>query len=166
MSQDPQAKLPDPEAPAAARIIFSKAERPTPICLEGLACKWEHSPAASVPFTGVQIEYRTLSIHVSESRRIEQETDPKLDSGKKREEYFAALTYHELQVEQVCQLFNVSLDQGLSDNGASIRLARDGKNTLPRAKTNYIKSILKYLFGGFCSVLWIGAIIFFFVGSP
>lgn len=116
-------------------------------------------PPAS-PHSGIQIEYRTLSIQVSESRHVETAADLK---GVKKDDkdYFANLNFHELSTDQVCQQLNVSQSQGLSENAASLRLQRDGKNTLPRARTNYLKKILLYLFGGFCSVLWVGVVIFF-----
>ncbi|PKS05410.1 hypothetical protein jhhlp_008786 [Lomentospora prolificans] len=184
MSDEHPAKLDDPEAPSALRITFGGTDhsagrserggRPTDphggrhqrsLSRDSRSSAGSRGQPQS-PYAGVQIEYRTLSIHVSESRHIDQGADAKLDVGKNREEYFSGLTYHELQVDQVCQLFNVSLDQGLTENAASIRLARDGKNTLPKVKTNYIKQTLKYLFGGFCSVLWVGAVIFFICWKP
>ncbi|KAF5005794.1 hypothetical protein FDECE_7773, partial [Fusarium decemcellulare] len=122
------------------------------------------------PYSGVQIEYRTLSIQVTEAKQQDDEPEDAKDSkalkNKDDEDYFANLQYHELQVEQLCQQLNVSPGDGLSENAATIRLQRDGNNSLPHPKTNYIKRTLKYVFGGFCSVLWIGAIIFFLCWQP
>ncbi|KAL6692859.1 hypothetical protein J3F84DRAFT_401921 [Trichoderma pleuroticola] len=122
----------------------------------------------SSPYSGVQIEYRTLSIHVSESRNVDSEALADLKAPKKdgKEEYFSNLTFHELEVGQLCQQLNVSQDAGLSESSAAMRLQRDGKNTLPHPKTNYWKKILTYVFGGFCSVLWVGVIIFFICWRP
>lgn len=98
---------------------------------------------------------------------MDADTSPEKREGKKEEQdYFANLSFHELDVSQLCQQLNVSQDVGLSDNAASLRLQRDGKNTLPRPRTNYLKKILMYLFGGFCSVLWVGVIIFFICWKP
>lgn len=122
---------------------------------------------ASSPYSGVQIEYRTLSIQVTEAKQHEPELeDPKAFKNKDDEDYFANLQYHELQVETLCQQLNVSPGVGLSDHAAGVRLERDGNNSLPHPKTNYIKRTLKYIFGGFCSVLWVGAIIFFLCWQP
>ncbi|KAI1840401.1 hypothetical protein JX266_013409 [Neoarthrinium moseri] len=119
------------------------------------------------PYSGVQIEYRTLSIHVSESRHQDLEGSEDLkDSRKRAEDYFANLTYHELDKEQICQQLNVAADQGLSDNAAATRLQRDGRNTLPQPRVNYLKKLFFYVFGGFCSILWIGVIIFFICWQP
>ncbi|RSL97536.1 hypothetical protein CEP52_010871 [Fusarium oligoseptatum] len=115
---------------------------------------------ASSPYSGVQIEYRTLSIQVTEAKQQEPELedakDPKGLKNKDDEDYFANLQYHEVQVEQLCQQLNVSPGVGLSEHAAGVRLERDGNNSLPHPKTNYIKRTLKYIFGGFCSVLWVG----------
>jgi sodium/potassium-transporting ATPase subunit alpha len=37
---------------------------------------------------------------------------------------------------------------------------------IPKARTNHLKKILLYVFGGFCSVLWVGVIIFFLCWRP
>lgn len=122
----------------------------------------------SSPYSGVQIEYRTLSIHVSESRNVDTDNLPDIKEAKKdgKEEYFSNLTFHELEVDQLCQQLNVSQDAGLSESAAQLRLQRDGRNTLPHPKPNYLKKILTYVFGGFCSVLWVGVIIFFICWKP
>lgn len=125
------------------------------------------------PHSGVKIEYRTLSIHVSESRQAQPDrasqkhaiADSKLKQ-EASEDYFAGLSYHEQSKQQVCQLLNVAPDQGLSDEAAAVRLERDGRNMLPRQKTNYFKKVFWYTFGGFCSVLWVGVIVFFLCRQP
>lgn len=119
------------------------------------------------PYSGIQIEYRTLSINVADTRNNESEGTTDVKAVKKDDEdYFSNLNFHELSTEQISQQFNVAIDQGLSDSSAATRLARDGKNTLPKPKTNYWKKVLGYVFGGFCSVLWIGVIIFFICWKP
>lgn len=121
----------------------------------------------AIPYSGIPIEYRTLSIQVAESRKVETESsnDPK-GSTKDDEDYFSNLTFHELPTEQLCQQLNVSETSGLSESSAANRLQRDGGNTLPKPKTNYLKKILSYVFGGFCSILWVGVIVFFVCWKP
>jgi magnesium-transporting ATPase (P-type) len=63
----------------------------------------------------------------------------------------AAVTPHE-----VCQRLNVSPEIGLDASAASKRLARNGPNVLSPKKNQYWKKILRYTFGDFCSILWIG----------
>ncbi|EHK43835.1 hypothetical protein TRIATDRAFT_131293 [Trichoderma atroviride IMI 206040] len=121
----------------------------------------------SSPYSGVQIEYRTLSIHVSESRQVDSDNLPDIKEKKdNKEEYFSNLTFHELEVDQLCQQLNVSQEMGLSESAAALRIQRDGRNTLPHPKPNYLKKLLMYVFGGFCSVLWVGVIIFFICWRP
>lgn len=127
---------------------------------------FRRAPAASAE-SELQIQYRTLSFHVSEAKvASEERPDHVLESKKLDEDYFSNLEYHKVDVDQLCQQLNVSLEQGLSKHAAEIRLNRDGKNMLPKPKTKYMRKIISYLFGGFCSVLWVGAIIFFLCWSP
>ena len=124
------------------------------------------------PYSGVQIGYRTLSIQVAESRNVDADVsgaDGQEKTGKKSQEaedYFANLHYHELDVATTCQQLNVDKDRGLSQRSAAQRFARDGPNMLPKARTNYLKKLFFYLFGGFCSVLWVGVIVFFLCWQP
>ncbi len=127
------------------------------------------SAGAGSPFSGVPIEYRTLSIQVAESQAFaDNAADLKGPAAPKKDDqdYFANLSFHHLAVDQICQQLNVSADQGLSAESAARRLERDGLNTLPRPKTNYAKKLFWYLFGGFCSVLWVGVVIFFLCWRP
>jgi sodium/potassium-transporting ATPase subunit alpha len=50
----------------------------------------------------------------------------------------------------------VSPEIGLDASAASKRLARNGPNVLSPKKSQYWKKILRYTFGDFCSILWIG----------
>ncbi|PHH68502.1 hypothetical protein CDD83_6071 [Cordyceps sp. RAO-2017] len=127
------------------------------------------------PYSGVPIEYRTLSSHVAESRNADADADADAAPGgadakatvrRDDQDYFANLNLHELGADQLCQQLNVAPGSGLSESAAANRLRRDGANTLPRAKTNYGRKVFGYVFGGFCSVLWVGVIIFFLCWRP
>ena len=127
------------------------------------------SITAASPHYGVPIEYRTLSIQVAESQAYGDDiADFKGKSAAKQDDqdYFANLNFHKLPVEQICQQLNVDHGQGLSKEAAARRIERDGQNTLPKPKTNYAMKLFWYLFGGFCSVLWVGVIIFFLCWRP
>jgi sodium/potassium-transporting ATPase subunit alpha len=127
------------------------------------------SITAASPYHGVPIEYRTLSIQVAESQAYGDDiADFKGKSAAKQDDqdYFANLNFHKLPVEQICQQLNVDHGQGLSKEAAARRIERDGQNTLPKPKTNYAMKLFWYLFGGFCSVLWVGVIIFFLCWRP
>jgi sodium/potassium-transporting ATPase subunit alpha len=87
---------------------------------------------------------------------------PKVQDKRQNDaEHFEKLDYHILDANSVIHGLSSSSELGLTSEAASTRLATDGKNSLPRKRQNYAKKILEYLFGGFCSVLWVGVIIFF-----
>lgn len=124
--------------------------------------------------SGVPIEFRTLSFHVSESQAIQDVEQRKHHAEKKREkkeekleeDYFANLDFHVQDSSKLCKELGVTPDQGLSTAEAATRLAQNGKNTFPRHRENHLKKLFFYVFGGFCSVLWIGVIIFFICWRP
>ncbi|KAF9886065.1 hypothetical protein FE257_012125 [Aspergillus nanangensis] len=118
--------------------------------------------------TGIPIEFRTVSFQVSETQRAREEA-LKLRQGKEKHpdhDYFDNLEYHLLTIENLAQQLNVDCRYGLSETAAASRLQRDGKNTISRYRENYLKKILGYVFGGFCSVLWVGVIVFFLCWKP
>lgn len=141
--------------------------------------RWSSSRASSrsraslptSPYSGVQIEYRTLSIQVAESRNVDTDTSGEAKGEAKGdrkgdEDYFARLNFHELGPDHICQQLNVLRSQGLSESAAAKRLQRDGRNMLPHPKTNYGRKLVGYVFGGFCSVLWVSVGIFFLCWRP
>ncbi|KAF9952914.1 hypothetical protein BGZ72_005843 [Mortierella alpina] len=131
----------------------------------------------------VPIEYRTLSIHVTETHRsgILGNVPPKATStsrwgwkGKAKKEqglasetdFFTAVDFHKLSDSDINLRFNSNQTLGLSQAEAERRLSTNGPNTLEVHKTNYVKKILGYLFGGFCSILWVGVITFILCWRP
>ncbi|KAJ5376360.1 hypothetical protein N7509_013246 [Penicillium cosmopolitanum] len=121
--------------------------------------------------SSIPIEFRRISFQIADSETREKyEVDLK-DSKSKRGEtpddsrYFDSLQFHHQSVDVLYRHFNSTID-GLSSAEAASRLARNGKNELPHVPTNYLKRLLKYVFGGFCSILWIGVIIFFICWRP
>jgi sodium/potassium-transporting ATPase subunit alpha len=123
--------------------------------------------------SGIPIDFRTLSIQVSESQGVtseelkENDIKKSVKSSKAEDhDYFTKLDFHLLSPEQICRQLNVSFDQGLSASSASTRLQHNGKNVIAQRRENYWRRVLGYVFGGFCSVLWIGVIIFFLCWRP
>lgn len=118
--------------------------------------------------SGVPIEFRTLSIQVGESRaraRYPPSKDGK-SSDSANKDYFERLDYHLLSLKDVCDRFNVLQEQGLSREAAVARLQRDGKNEIPSPPEHVWRKLFWYVFGGFCSVLWVGVVIFFICWRP
>jgi len=76
------------------------------------------------------------------------------------------MTEHQDSIEKVCESYGVKPDQGLSDAEAQKRIERDGYNELtpPKTTPEWIK-FCKNLFGGFSTLLWVGAILCFIAYS-
>lgn len=124
---------------------------------------------ASSAAAGIPIEFRTLSFQISESQNVTEEVLKARKNQEKKpdnKDYFEQLDFHILSPERLSQQFNVDFEKGLSTSSADTRLQRDGKNVLSRHHENYVKKILLYVFGGFCSILWVGVIIFFICWKP
>lgn len=136
--------------------------------------------------TRIPIEYRTLSIHVYDSKRFEGPGGVDKAKAKKNTwrwggnktiaqdgaalddnvDFFGQLDIHSVTPHLVCQRFNVSPDIGLDSPAAAKRLQRNGPNVFAKRKSQYWKKILRYVFGDFCSILWVGVIIFFISWRP
>lgn len=128
--------------------------------------------AETSPHPRVPIAYRTLSIHVYDSQRFEP--SPSIPSTTSRgfwpfrrrsqgtgtdeddAKFFGKLDFHSVSAHDVCQRFNVSPSSGLDGSSAAKRLTRNGPNVLVQRKPQYWKKMLRYLFGDFCSILWVG----------
>jgi sodium/potassium-transporting ATPase subunit alpha len=116
---------------------------------------------------GIPIEFRTLSIQISESQTAPKEVLAEEPKEKlPNQDYFESLDFHTLSQDSLCQQFNVDPRTGLSSSAAATRLARDGKNVIAQHRENYLKKLFFYVFGGFCSILWVGVIIFFICWKP
>ncbi|KAG6835830.1 hypothetical protein H0H93_014276 [Arthromyces matolae] len=107
------------------------------------------------------IGFRTLSIHLTETQHD--------NSGPVKDDvvnFFEQLTFHTVSVQKLCGMFGITPDGGLDNVVAARNIQRDGKNVLVQAKPKYIWKLLKYIFGDFCSILWVGVIIFFICWKP
>ncbi|KAF9147745.1 hypothetical protein BG015_010577 [Linnemannia schmuckeri] len=124
----------------------------------------------------VPIEFRTLSMQVTETQCSNKTGDFKTIKGKNKDkdddvaepetDFFSTIDFHKLTVSEVSLRFNTNETLGLSQAEAQRRLTSNGPNTLDSRKPSYIKKALGYVFGGFCSVLWIGVITFFVCWAP
>jgi sodium/potassium-transporting ATPase subunit alpha len=122
------------------------------------------------PTAGIPIEFRTISIQITESKHATEEVlkarEKKENKDQANKDYFESLDFHIINSDKLCQEFNVDFRSGLSASSAATRLQRDGKNVIAHHRENYLKKIFWYVFGGFCSVLWVGVIIFFLCWRP
>lgn len=125
------------------------------------------SSKAATANVGFPVEFRTLSIHVSESQNAPKEVVQEPPKEKlPNQDYFETLDFHSITPDVLCQEFNVDQRTGLNSHAAAQRLQRDGKNVIAHHRENYLKKIFFYVFGGFCSVLWVGVVIFFICWRP
>lgn len=113
-------------------------------------------------YANIPVRFRTLSLHVTESIKVPQDDKKDMDDS----EYFAAMDFHKLSTHELNLRFNTSDTAGLDTAASETRLKRNGENMLIQRKPNYFLKVLGYVFGGFCSVLWIGVITFFLCWMP
>jgi sodium/potassium-transporting ATPase subunit alpha len=136
-------------------------------------------PALNRPETRIPMEFRTLSIHVYDSQRFDSGTGQALPekSGRFRQKkaaatqeddatFFGKLDLHTITPLVVCQRFSVAPDVGLDTPAANRRLQRNGPNVLTHRKPPFWRKLARYLFGDFCSILWVGVIVFFISWKP
>lgn len=121
-------------------------------------------PRTQTTRSHIPIGFRTLSIQVYESQGPEGSKSGKADLSDA--DFFGSLDFHTVEPEALAQRFNVHPDSGLDSPAAGRRLERNGKNVLTQKKNKYWLKLFNYTFGGFCSILWIGVIIFFISWKP
>ncbi|KAF7331386.1 hypothetical protein MKEN_00016600 [Mycena kentingensis (nom. inval.)] len=107
------------------------------------------------PRSRVPADFRTLSIHVTET----QEAKEAVKKGVVKD--LAAVEWHELSTQDVCNRLGVSFAVGLDAPVAARRLVTNGKNVISRPPNNLPKKIFFYIFGGFGSLLFVASIICF-----
>ncbi|PYI03239.1 Na/K ATPase alpha 1 subunit [Aspergillus sclerotiicarbonarius CBS 121057] len=153
-----------PHPPDGSRSIYAPGDRRS---RSRDTIRSARSIPQSSAAAGIPIEFRTISFQISESQAApEHVLKERKEDNKPNQDYFESLDFHVLSADRLCQQFNVDTNHGLSTSSAATRLQRDGKNVIAHHGENYLKKILGYIFGGFCSVLWIGVIIFFLCWKP
>eukprot|EP00041_Stephanoeca_diplocostata_P019946 m.437127 g.437127 ORF g.437127 m.437127 type:complete len:1116 (+) comp21432_c0_seq1:115-3462(+) len=72
------------------------------------------------------------------------------------------LDEHRIPLEELCARYNLDITKGLNDDQVHAQRAKDGLNMLTPAPTTpeWIK-FLSHLFGGFSTLLWVGAVLCF-----
>ncbi|KAG6888713.1 hypothetical protein C0992_007722 [Termitomyces sp. T32_za158] len=130
-----------------------------------------HQDSSSTdPDFSLPICFRTVSIQVAESQHSGKlEHDVTQSSGKLKDDvvnFFEQLTFHNVSVEKLYGTLDTSAERGLDHLAVARNIQRDGYNTIARAKPKYIWKLLGHIFGGFCSILWVGVIVFFLCWRP
>ncbi|KAJ7062790.1 hypothetical protein C8F01DRAFT_1230384 [Mycena amicta] len=78
----------------------------------------------------------------------------------------AAVTWHTLSTQEVCNRLGVSAAVGLDSPIAARRLSTNGKNVISRPPRNLVRKIFFYIFGGFGSLLFAASIVCFIAWRP
>jgi sodium/potassium-transporting ATPase subunit alpha len=124
--------------------------------------------------TTLPIGFRTLSFEVSASKDLSKSDNYEVDDEKhsakagtnKLAVDFSKVDEHFVPIEVLLNRLSVTATQGLSTVAANQFLQEQGHNVLPSKKPKYFKKLFNYVFGGFCSILWVGVIIFFICWRP
>ena len=121
----------------------------------------------------IPIEFRTLSFSISNAQpftgeeQVKSSTKPKKVRGKGEvANDFEKVDEHVADITTLLQRLRVAPKQGLSHAAASTRLSENGRNVLPSRKPRYWRKLFKYVFGDFCSILWLAVIVFFICWKP
>ncbi|KAG9222104.1 hypothetical protein CCMSSC00406_0009285 [Pleurotus cornucopiae] len=126
-----------------------------------------HGHAKVAPRVKLPGEFRTLSIHVTNTQEGKHDIPNKKDiTGETAALYISELEWHTLSKEELCIRCGVSDKVGLDVAMAARRLASNGRNVIRPPPRNYIKMILGYIFGGFGSLLFVASIICFIAWRP
>lgn len=114
------------------------------------------------PSNRLPTEFRTLSIHVTETQGKDVAVAKK--SSVVRE--LADLDWHKLSVEEVAQRLGVAISAGLDSPMVQRRTQQNGPNTISPPPRRTFRKILGYIFGGFGSLLLVASIICFISWKP
>ncbi|CAD6589175.1 MAG: hypothetical protein TREMPRED_005278, partial [Tremellales sp. Tagirdzhanova-0007] len=107
-------------------------------------------------------EFRTLSIHVTESAQRPIESVAKRGAAPE----LADLDWHTLSLDEVLQRLSVNPKVGLDGEQAKRRLQQNGPNVITPRRANPILKYGGYIFGGFGSLLLVAAILCFIAWKP
>ncbi|KAJ3033018.1 hypothetical protein HDV00_006847 [Rhizophlyctis rosea] len=110
------------------------------------------------------VHFRTLTLEVAQTHQSVASTRHRKPNDDTT--YFENLNFHTLTPTQLCQELNVDPSLGLEPALHARRQQRDGLNVITQKRPHYIWNLLRYFFGGFCSVLWVGVLTFLLCWQP
>jgi sodium/potassium-transporting ATPase subunit alpha len=109
------------------------------------------------PATALPITYRTVSYAIEEAKE-----EQRVEAVKAKHDAaagFGDLEWHTLSVNDVQTQLSTSLVQGLAKEQVDMKAKEFGKNIPSKPPSDLFSRVMGYLFGGFGSVLLIGAIL-------
>ncbi|ORY33508.1 hypothetical protein BCR39DRAFT_520515 [Naematelia encephala] len=107
-------------------------------------------------------EFRTLSIHVTDSQQRPSPETARRDAVKE----LADLDWHLISRDEVLQRLGVSPKLGLEAEQAKRRLAQNGPNAVSPPPRNLLRKWFGYVFGGFGSLLLVASVLCFIAWKP
>lgn len=150
-----------PTAEPCSAGLEVRSVAPGPACQES---------SSSDPDFSLPVYFRTVSSQVAESQHSVKLDDHVVQSSGKLQDdvvnFFEQLTFHNVSVEKLYDMLDTSAERGLDHLTVSRNIQRDGNNNIAQAKPKYIWKLLGHIFGGFCSILWVGVIVFFLCWRP
>ncbi|KAM0447590.1 hypothetical protein ACHAO4_008917 [Trichoderma viride] len=117
------------------------------------------------PATALPVLYRTLSIDMERAQGEK-------DSATRRRYSDATmadledLEWHTVSIQEISRKLHTSIETGLSIQGVKDKTEEFGPNTPTPPKSQLLKKIFFYLFGGFGSILFGGCILVFISWKP
>ncbi|GAA95544.1 uncharacterized protein L969DRAFT_92675 [Mixia osmundae IAM 14324] len=126
-------------------------------------------PAPSEPSARIPLEFRTISLHVNETRESKSGTvlAAKVSAKKsKAVQDLAELQWASLSIDEVSTRLSADTQNGLEPAQVEKRLAQHGPNQITAAPNRWARKIAGYILGGFGSLLLICAVITFISWRP
>ncbi|KAG9319520.1 hypothetical protein KVV02_001854 [Mortierella alpina] len=118
----------------------------------------------------VSIELCSVPTHGSETHRFYKteasftrnpKTKKKDQHNSSETDFFTSVHFHTSTPAEISVRFKTNEALGLTQIEADLRLRSNGPNSLDTRQPNYIKKILRHVFGGFNALLWLCVITLF-----
>ncbi|KIV88710.1 hypothetical protein PV10_08368 [Exophiala mesophila] len=116
------------------------------------------------PALALPVQYRTLSYNISSQQ--EQAIAQAKDAREKAAIDVGNLDWHLISINQICERLKTSVDTGLTPSEVKEKLAQYGRNVPSPPPSQLGRKLFGYFFGGFGSILLLGAILVFISWKP
>ncbi|KAF2239689.1 calcium ATPase [Viridothelium virens] len=118
---------------------------------ESLAIRPVSRTASVDPSLVLPTQFRTHSFDIDESRALEFSKN--VPSKRKEPSDIASLEWHRIAIDEFYRRLATSEKQGLSQEQVTHRLKEYGRNQISPPPLQWLQKTLRYLFGGFGSIL-------------
>ena len=120
------------------------------------------------PSLALPTVYRTVSFNISHSQDRAQAAATKEAAKAKAQtdDAFADIEWHTIDHIAIYKQLETSPDSGLNSTQASAKLTQYGRNVPSKPSSQLPRKMFGYFFGGFGSILFVGAILVFISWKP